>query len=406
MISGDARRDAAASGLRYVSPDGPGIRRRRAGKGFVYLDADGAPVTSSDELARFRALAIPPAWTDVWICAGPNGHIQAIGRDARGRRQYRYHPGFRERRDRGKFARIIHFAERLPRIRRRVRADLALPGLPRDKVLAAVVTLLELTHLRVGNRQYARLNRSFGLSTLRDQHVRIEGAKVRFRFKGKGGRTEERELVDRRLATIVRRCQALPGQDLFQYVDDDGETRIVRSEDVNAYLREAAGTDDVSAKDFRTWTATVLAFEALRQTTAEAEAEAAAAAARSRSGTGKTRRTRRNAIVEALRRTADELGDTVAVTRSAYVHPGVLEAFESETPTPELIRRRRRDLEGPPDRQTELEVLRLLRQANRRGSRPAGRRLRTTAVRSGSRAARRSQVGEAGVAARAPLPRP
>jgi DNA topoisomerase I len=319
----------------------------------------------------------------VWICPSPDGHIQAIGRDARGRRQYRYHAGFRARRDRGKFARLIDFAGRLPRIRRRVREDLRRHGLPREKVLAAVVTLLELTRLRVGNPEYARLNRSFGLSTLRDRHARVSGATVRFRFQGKGGRVEERELVDRRLATIVRRCQALPGQDLFQYVDDDGETRSVRSEDVNAYLREAAGSDDVSAKDFRTWTATVLAFRALRQVTAEAAAaaERATVAGRATAAALSQRRRRTNPIVEALRVTAESLGDTVSVTRSAYVHPGVLEAFEAAD-SPTNGGGRQTDLDGPADRRTELEVLRLLR--------------RTSRVRD----ARRSQVGRAAVAGR------
>ena len=326
-------------------------------------------------------MAIPPAWTDVWICPSPDGHIQAIGRDAAGRRQYRYHEGFRARRDRGKFARLLDFAERLPRIRRRVREDLRRQGLPREKVLAVVVTLLELTRLRVGNPQYARLNRSFGLSTLRRRHVQVSGATVRFRFQGKGGRVEERTLVDRRLATIVRRCQELPGQDLFQYVDDDGETRTIRSDDVNDYLRDAAGSQDVSAKDYRTWTATVLAFRALRQVTAEAEE-----ARDAKVDAPAPRRSRRNPIVEALRVTAEGLGDTVAVTRSAYVHPGVLEAFEVGTPSgsgkPARSPRRPRDLEGPPERTTELEDLRLLRQTT------------------GSRAARRSQVGRAGVAGR------
>jgi len=335
---------------------------------------------------------IPPAWTDVWICPRADGHIQAVGRDARGRRQYRYHAGFRARRDRGKFARIVRFAERLPRIRRRVREDLRRPGLPREKVLAAVVTLLEVTRLRVGSPQYARLNRSFGLSTLHDRHARVTGTTVRFRFRGKGGRTEERELVDRRLAALVRRCQELPGQDLFQYVDDEGSTRAVRSEDVNDYLRDAAGSDDLSAKDFRTWTATVLAFEALRQVTAEddaavAEDDAAVAeAGDSAKAAGATRRRRRrNPIVEALRRTADELGDTIAVTRSAYVHPGVLEAFDGDGAPPSGGGRAGpRDLDGPPDRRTELVVIALLRRADR-----------------ATRAAKRLQVARAAVAGRA-----
>lgn len=242
-------------------------------------------------------------------------------------------------------------------------------------MLAAVVTLLEVTRLRVGNAQYARLNRSFGLSTLRDRHARVTGTTIRFRFRGKGGRTEERELVDRRLAALIRRCQDLPGQDLFQYVDGEGATRPVRSEDVNAYLRDAAGSDDISAKDFRTWTATVLAFEALRQVAAEDEAAAAEA--------GNRPRRRRNPIVEALRRTADELGDTVAVTRSAYVHPGVLEAFDGDDTPPSGRRAGPRALDGPPDRRTELEVLALLRRADR-----------------AARAAKRLQVGGVAVAGR------
>ena len=333
---------------------------------------------------------IPPAWTDVWICPRADGHIQAIGRDARGRRQYRYHAGFRARRDRGKFARIVRFAERLPRIRRRVRADLRRPGLPREKVLAAVVTLLEATRLRVGNQQYARLNRSFGISTLRDRHARVTGTTVRFKFRGKGGRTEERELVDRRLAALVRRCQELPGQDLFQYLDDAGETRAVRSEDVNEYLRDAAGSDDVSAKDYRTWTATVLAYEALHQVAAEHDAEEAEAETADSSASGGTRRRRRrNPIVEALRRTAEELGDTVAVTRSAYVHPDVLEAFDGDGARPNGGRVRPRDLDGPPDRRTELDVLALLRRADR-----------------ATRAAKRLQVDRAAVAGRARGRRP
>src|SRR6185503_19510284 len=213
-------------------------------------------------LARIRAIAIPPAWTDVWICPTPDGHIQAIGVDAAGRRQYRYHPDFRRRRDAGKFDRLIRFGETLPRIRRQVRRDLGRRGLPREKVLATVVALLELTSLRVGNPEYAALNRSFGVSTLRDRHARIRGSTIRLRFRGKGGRTEERTVIDRRLAAVVRRCQELPGQELFQYEDEDGEARPIASEDVNDYIREAGGAAEFSAKDFRTWTATLHAFRA------------------------------------------------------------------------------------------------------------------------------------------------
>jgi DNA topoisomerase-1 len=386
-----ARRDATASGLRYVSPDAPGIARRRAGRGFTYTSPEGRRIRAAGELARIRAIAVPPAWTEVWICPDPDGHLQAVGRDARGRRQYRYHARFRARRDGGKFARLIHFGERLPRIRRRVRQDLARPGLPREKVLAAVVSLLEITRLRVGNEEYARLNRSFGVSTLRDRHATVSGTTLRFRFRGKGGRTEERTLVDRQLATIVRRCQELPGQELFQYVDADDEARGISSEDVNAYLREAAGSDDLSAKDVRTWTATLLAYRELR----DGARDAGAADGTSNPG-------RRNAIAEALRRTAEALGDTVTVTRASYVHPGVLAAFEpggGREADPGTAsggrgsRRRPGSRNGRLERRDELAVLALLRGAGRlAGPEP------------GAGAARRSQVGRAGVAARARRP--
>jgi DNA topoisomerase-1 len=340
-----ARRDARASGLRYISPDGPGIRRRKAGRGFTYDDPGGRPVRDEATLARIRSLVIPPAWTEVWICPDPDGHLQAVGRDARGRRQYRYHPRFRARRDRGKFARLVRFGERLPAIRRRVRADLRRPGLPREKVLATVVALLETTRFRVGNAEYARLNRSFGISTLRDRHATVAGATVRFRFRGKGGRVEEGALVDRRLAAIVRRCQDLPGQELFQYLDEAGEPRPISSEDVNDYLREAAGSDEFSAKDFRTWTATVLAHRAIRDALDGVDDAPTAAA---------TRGLPKRVVAEAIKRVAEALGDTVAVTRSAYVHPAVLEQPPTVVP-------RRRGAGGSPSRHEELAVLRVLR---------------------------------------------
>ncbi len=370
-----ARRDAIAVGLRYVSADAPGIARRKAGGGFSYAHPSGRTVRDSATLERIKALAIPPAWTDVWICIDPEGHLQATGRDARGRRQYRYHPRFRARRDRGKFARLVRFGERLPRIRRQVRADLRRQGLPREKVLAAVIELLETTRFRVGNAEYARLNRSFGISTLRGRHATVSGATVRFRFRGKGGRTEERAIVDRRLATIVGRCQDLPGQELFQYLDDDGEPRPISSEDVNDYLREAAGSDEFSAKDFRTWTATVLAHRALREAL-DGDVDAGAAG-------GLPKRI----VTEALQRTAEALGDTVTVTKSSYVHPAVLEPDPgaSNGDAAPAARRRRRDPGTLPDRRDELAVLALLRStatparrsiargrsATRRSSRPA-----------------------------------
>jgi DNA topoisomerase-1 len=360
-----ARRDARASGLRYVSVETPGISRRRAGRGFVYEGPTGRRLHGRETLARIRAIAIPPAWTDVWICPSADGHIQAIGRDAAGRRQYRYHPAFRRRRDAGKFDRLIHFGETLPRIRRQVHHDLSLRGLPREKVLAAVVALLELTRLRVGNPEYAALNRSFGLSTLRDRHARIRGSTIRLRFRGKGGRTEERTVIDRRLASVVRRCQDLPGQELFQYEDEAGEARPIASEDVNDYIRDAAGEAAFSAKDFRTWTATVHAFRALR-------------AGASGSG-GKAR----GALTAALRQTAEELGNTLAVTRASYVHPGLVDAFEAQADQLALVRGARALLDQAPSRTEELELLRLLRRANRAAS-----------------AATRSKVGRGRVAAR------
>ena len=345
-----ARHDARASGLRYVSVDSPGIHRRRAGRGFSYVDASSQRIRDSETLARIHRIAIPPAWTDVWICPRLDGHIQAAGRDARGRRQYRYHPEFRSRRDAGKFFRLIRFGERLPRIRRRVRRDLGLRGLPRDKVLAAVVALLERTRLRVGNAEYATLNRSFGLTTLRDRHAVVQGATIRFRFRGKGGRTEERTLIDRRLAAVVRRCQELPGQELFQYEDEEGEVRVVASEDVNQYLRDAAGDEALSAKDFRTWTASLHAFRELQATAA---------------GEGPSRR--QSQVVQALRRTAEELGNTLAVTRGSYVHPGVVAAFE-EGPADAAGSDRRTPPARSPSRDDELALLALLRQTD-----PAGR---------------------------------
>jgi DNA topoisomerase-1 len=300
---------AREAGLRYSSDADPGIRRRRSGRGFTYVDADGKTIRDKDVVARIRSLAIPPAWTDVWICRWPNGHIQATGRDARGRKQHRYHPRWHEARDESKFDRMVAFAGALSAIRERCDADLAKPGLPREKVLAAVVRLLELTLIRVGNDEYARLNQSFGLTTLRDRHARIEGSRVRFRFRGKGGLQHEVGLRDRRLATVIKRCQELPGQELFQYVDDDGEVRDVASDDVNDYLRDIAGSD-FSAKDFRTWAGTVLAYRALRALQpADTPTDA-----------------KRN-VVAAIRETAGRLGNTPAVARKSYVHPAVLEAY-------------------------------------------------------------------------------
>ena len=295
-------------GLRHCSDDKPGITRRRAGRGFTYRDADGQPIRDKETLDRIRGIVIPPAWTDVWICPHPNGYLQATGRDARGRKQYRYHARYRARRDATKFERLIAFAQALPTIREQVDRDLARPGLPREKVIAAVVRLLELTLIRVGNDEYARLNRSFGLTTLRDRHAEVDGTSVTFRFRGKSGQQHEVGLRDRRLAGVVRRCRDLPGQELFQYVDEDGEPRDVASDDVNAYL--AAIAPGVTAKDFRTWAGTVLAFRALRAL-----------------GKGSTERERQRNVAEAIKATADNLGNTAAVARQAYVHPAVVDAY-------------------------------------------------------------------------------
>jgi DNA topoisomerase-1 len=298
----------ALAGLRYSSDDRPGITRRRTGRGFSYRDPDGRTIRDRETLERIRAIVIPPAWSDVWICPYPNGHLQATGRDARGRKQYRYHPRFRARRDDAKFERLIAFAKALPSIRRRVDEDLGRAGLPRQKVIAAVVRLLELTLIRVGNDEYARLNRSFGLTTLRDRHAHVDGTQVRFRFRGKSGRQHEVGLRDRRLASVVKRCRDLPGQELFQYVDADGAPQDVASEDVNAYLAEIA--PGVTAKDFRTWAGTVLAWRAL-----------------SALGDGATDREKRRNVAAAIETTAENLGNTAAVARSAYVHPAVVDAY-------------------------------------------------------------------------------
>jgi DNA topoisomerase-1 len=344
-----SREIARATGLRYASDIRPGWTRRRSGRGFTYRDIEGTTIRDAEALARVRALAIPPAWTDVWICPWPNGHLQATGRDARGRKQYRYHARWSHRRGADKFDRMLAFAEALPRIRQRCDQDLAMAGLPREKVLAAVVRLLELTLIRVGNDEYARLNRSFGLTTLRDRHARIDGSSVRFRFRGKSGKTHEVGLRDRRLARVIRRCQDLPGQELFQYVDADGGVRDVASDDVNAYLREA-GRGPFTAKDFRTWAGTVLAYRALRALQ-PAEDE----------------RTSVRNVVEAVRQTADQLGNTPSVARGSYVHPAVLEAYLDGSLRTALIEvaeeQPRPPLGADPDE--ERAVMALLRQRQR-----------------------------------------
>lgn len=308
-VAAEAASDAAEAGLRYATDARPGIQRHRAGRGFTYLRPDGSRVRDAPTLARIRALAIPPAWGQVWIAPDPLGHLQATGRDARGRKQYRYHPRWRARRDTTKFDRAIEFGRTLPRLRARIRRDLARHGLPREKVLAAVVRLLELTLIRVGNDEYARSNRSFGLTTLRGRHADIAGSRLRFRFRGKGGVVHVVGVRDRRLSAVVRRCQELPGQELFEWVDDEGGIHDVRSEDVNDYIHEATG-GPFTAKDFRTWAGTVLAYRALRA----AEPSLTEVAAR-------------RAVVAAIRVTAERLGNTAAVCRRSYVHPAVVDAY-------------------------------------------------------------------------------
>ena len=313
--------------LAYVNDQEQGLRRIAGGEGFSYVDADGRAVKDAATLERIRALAIPPAWTSVWICPDPNGHIQAVGRDQKGRKQYRYHPDWRADRDARKYHRMDAFGRALPRLRRRVAADLARRGLPREKVLAAVVSLLELTLIRVGNDEYAKQNNSFGLTTLRKRHLKLAGGGAVFEFKGKSGKTHRTGFRDRRLARIVAACQHLPGQRLFQYVDDDGHRRAVESSDVNDYIRAACG-DDFSAKDFRTWAGSLAALEALSLSPRpRSQAEA--------------RRTL-NLCIKAV---AGLLGNTPAVCRAAYVHPKVLEAFEGgRLPSRRANSRRAREL--------------------------------------------------------------
>jgi DNA topoisomerase-1 len=305
----DPAEAAQEAGLVYTSDDEPGIRRVRRGKGFDYVGPDGKRITDSATLDRIRNLSVPPAWEHVWISTRPRGHLQATGRDSRGRKQHRYHDRWRETRDANKFDRVTGFARVLPRIRRRVARDLRRDGLPREKVVATIVRLLETTFARIGNEEYARQNNSFGLTTLRNRHVDVNGSTVRFLFKGKGGVDVAVGLTDRRVARVIKRCEDLPGQRLFQYLDQDGERRTVTSDDVNQYLRDVAG-DEYTAKDFRTWAGTVLAACALRE------------AARFES----TTEARRN-VIAAIDSVARKLGHTRAVCRRSYVHPAVIDVY-------------------------------------------------------------------------------
>jgi DNA topoisomerase-1 len=304
----DPRQAAESAGLVYVSDEERGLRRERQGDGFVYLKANGDPVTDEPTLERIRKLAIPPAYEDVWICPRANGHLQATGRDARGRKQYRYHPQFRELRESTKYEHMMEFAKALPALRRTLAGHMALRGLPREKVLATVVHLLETTLIRVGNDDYARENRSYGLTTLRNPHVKVEGTELRFQFKGKSGKTWRLQVKDRRVAKIVRACQELPGQRLFQYQDGE-ELREVTSADVNAYLKEVTGAD-ITAKDFRTWAGTVMAALALREFEAF-----------------DTQAAQKKNLKAAIESVSARLGNTPTICRKCYIHPEVLNAY-------------------------------------------------------------------------------
>jgi DNA topoisomerase-1 len=333
----DPAEAAEEAGLVYTSDDEPGIRRVRKGKGFEYVGPDGKKITDAATLDRIRALAIPPAWQHVWIATRPRGHLQATGRDARGRKQHRYHDQWRETRDANKFDRMVDFGRVLPRIRARVARDLRRDGLPKEKVVATIVRLLDTTYARIGNAEYAKQNNSFGLTTLRNRHVTVEGSTVRFVFKGKGGVDVSVGVTDRRVARVIKRCEELPGQNLFQYVDTEGERRAVTSDDVNQYLRDVSG-HDFTAKDFRTWAATMLAAHVLRDAGGFAsEAEA-----------------KRN-VIGAIDVVARKLGHTRAVCRRSYIHPGVIATY----------------LEGKPDRKVSRVMARLYEYARRENARAA-----------------------------------
>jgi DNA topoisomerase-1 len=331
----DPVQSARAAGLRYMSDTMPGIRREVVDdKGFNYVGVDGKVISDPEELRRFEALAIPPAWTEVWICSLPNGHLQATGRDTKGRKQYRYHPQWNEIRGQTKYDRMLLFGEALPLIREQVERDLALRGLPRRKVLATIVRLLETTFIRIGNKEYVRANRSFGLTTLRDRHVKISGSTIQFQFRGKSGQDHTIDLKDRRLARIVKQCRDIPGYELFQYIDENGQRQTVDSGDVNAYLREIT-QQDFTAKDFRTWGGTVLTALTLNEM----------GAGESESGTKKN-------VVQAIKEVARCLGNRPATCRKYYVHPAVLETYLDGN----LLDRLRQELEAAAESPNGLKV--------------------------------------------------
>ena len=292
-----------------MSDDHPGIRRTGSPKNPHYVGPDNRPIKNKITLARIKRLAIPPAWTDVWICPKDNGHLQATGRDARGRKQYRYHPHWRQVRDENKYNRMLDFAKSLPKIRQRIERDLKKPGLPREKVLAAVIKILETGLIRVGNDEYARTNKSFGLTTMQDRHVDVNGSTIRFEFRGKSGKYHKIDIEDRRLAKIVSHCQSIPGQELFQYVDDTGKPRDITSTDVNEYLQQIAGTD-FTAKDFRTWGGTVLAALALKEFEKS-----------------ETKKQAKKNLIRAIESVAQRLGNTPAICKKCYIHPEIMNAY-------------------------------------------------------------------------------
>lgn len=338
-LAPDPRESARAAGLRYVHDRMPGIRRKRAGKGFHYTGPDGQPIRDASELERIKRIGIPPAWTDVWICPTPRGHIQATGRDARGRKQYRYHERWAEVRDEVKYERMVAFGEALPAIRERVARDLARPGLPRAKALATVVALLDDTLARIGNEEYARENESFGLTTLRQDHVDVVGARVAFEFRGKSGKEHHIEVRNRKLASIVRRYLDLPGYELFQYLDPEGQRHSIQSDDVNEYLRDITG-QEFTAKDFRTWGGTTLALRQLREL-----------------GGFETPTQASHNVRQAITMVARRLGNTPAICRKSYVNPRIIEAYlegalltaiaqvATQAPPPNLDKLRREEIE-------------------------------------------------------------
>ncbi|MEO5803591.1 MAG: DNA topoisomerase IB [Verrucomicrobiota bacterium] len=356
----DPKKSAQAVGLRYVLDEMPGLRRQKVGKGFRFVDSNGKVISDRARLGRIKSLAIPPAWTDVWICPNEKGHLQATGRDDRGRKQHRYHRRWRETRDETKFNRMIVFAKALPKIRQRVHKDLKFPGLSRKKVLATIVRLLEMSLIRVGNEEYARNNHSFGLTTMQDKHVKVNGSTVHFQFRGKSGKHHTIDVKNKRLAKIVKRCQEIPGQDLFQYIDEDGKRQDVKSEDVNEYLRETSG-EDFTAKDFRTWAGTVLAAIALREFEKfDTQTQA------------------KKNLVTAIESVAQKLGNTPAICKKCYVHPAIFDSYLDGTMVKTLQQRSEMEIKTSLKklRPEEAAVLTLLQQRLGKEKEPLEKALR------------------------------